>query len=209
MIRLLLADDHSIVREGLKKLLALTPDIQVIAEACDGPQALAAVQGRRFDLLLLDLSMPGLSGIELIVRIREAEPRLPVLVLSMLNEPQIVKRALKAGAAGYLTKDCDPERLFSAIRKIAAGGHAIDPAIAEQFVLDVSTGNAPLHELLSNREHEILRLIAKGVSLKEIAAILGISSKTVSTHKARMTAKMGFRTNADLIRYAMVHGMDT
>ena len=208
MIRLLLADDHHIVREGLKKLMALTPDIKVGGEAANGPQVLEAIQKTRFDLILLDLGMPGLNGLELIARIRPLVPRLPILVLSMSNEPQIVKRAVRAGAAGYLTKDCDPDRLFSAIRKTASGGHVIDPAIAEQFVFDPEYGDGPQHELLTMREQEILRLIAKGISLKEIATMLAISSKTVSTHKARLTAKMGLKNNADLIRYALRHGMD-
>jgi DNA-binding NarL/FixJ family response regulator len=209
MIRLLLADDHHIVREGLKKLMALTPDIRVTAEAANGLQVLEAIKKSRFDLLLLDLAMPGISGLELISRIQPLASRLPILVLSMNNEPQIAMRTIMAGAAGYLTKDCDPDRLFTAIRKTAVGGHFIDPAIAEQFVFDQRSGAPPQPEQLTGRELEVLRLITKGISLKEIATMLEISSKTVSTHKARLTIKLGLKNNADLIRYGLSHGLDS
>ncbi|MCK9389082.1 MAG: response regulator transcription factor [Sulfuritalea sp.] len=207
MIRLLMADDHGIVREGLKQLFSLVADIEVAGEAINGNQVLDALRKGCFDLLLLDMTMPGISGVELIARIRIQHPKLPILVLSMHNEPQIVKRALKAGAAGYLTKDSDPERLLYAIHKVAGGGRYIDPTVAEQIALDASGGNGDgsLHEQLSDREFEILKLLAKGMGVNEIAAMLSISNKTVSTHKARLMEKMDIKTNAELVRYALIN----
>jgi DNA-binding NarL/FixJ family response regulator len=210
MIRVLIADDHAIMREGLKQLFALTRDIKVAGEAADGRQVLQVLAGSEGpDLLLLDLSLPGISGIELICRVREQNVKLPILVLSMHNELQIVKRALKAGAAGYLTKSCEPERLFAAIRKVASGGHFIDPAIAEQLVFNGDTGDRPRHERLSHREFEILGLLAKGLSVNEIATMLAISNKTVSTYKSRLMEKLTLKTTADLVRYAMEMGLFT
>jgi DNA-binding NarL/FixJ family response regulator len=206
MIRLLLADDHGIVREGMKQLFNLTTDIEVAGEAENGGQVLEAVRTGGFDLLLLDMTMPGISGVDLIGRLHSQQPKLPILVLSMHSEPQFVKRALKAGAAGYLSKDIDPKRLLAAIRQVAGGGRYLDPALAEQMAFEASPGGPP-HELLSDREFEILRLLVKGNSVSEIAALLSISSKTVSTHKARFMEKMGIKTNAELVRYALTNGL--
>ncbi len=209
MIRLLLADDHAIVREGLKQLFAYVPDMALIAEAGNGDQILSELRaGEPFDVLLLDLTMPGISGTELIVRIRQERPELPILVLSMHNEPQIAQRALKAGAAGYLTKDSEPETLLAAIRRVAAGRRFIDPTLAEAIALESSSmGPAVRHDRLSEREAQILRLLAQGCSINSIAETLGISNKTVSTHKARLMEKMNFTSNADLVRYAIAHGL--
>lgn len=206
-IRLLLAEDHSIVREGLKQLFALTADIVVAAEADEGAKVLAAVQSQAqsFDLLLVDMTMPGISGPELIGDVKMYAPSLPILVLSMHAETQIVYSALKAGASGYLTKDCDPETLLTAIRKIAAGGKFIDPEMAEQMVFKRGISNARPHDILSKREFQILRLLSDGMSVNDVAAELHISNKTVSTHKARLMEKMGFSNNADLVRYAVAN----
>lgn len=206
-IRLLLAEDHSIVREGLKQLFALTSDIAVVSEADDGAKVLAAVQSqaKAFDLLLVDMTMPGISGPELISDVKSYAPCLPILVLSMHAETQIVYSALKAGASGYLTKDCDPETLLTAIRKIAAGGKFIDPEMAEQMVFKRGVANSRPHDVLSKREFQILRLLSDGMSVNEVAAELHISNKTVSTHKARLMEKMGFSNNADLVRYAVAN----
>jgi DNA-binding NarL/FixJ family response regulator len=208
MIRILMADDHGIVREGMKHLFALTTDISVVAEAVDGGQVLDQLRRGGFDMILLDMSMPGVSGANLITRIRTHSPHIPILVLSMHNEPQIARRALNAGAAGYVTKDSEPEILLAAVRKIAQGGRFIDPALAERMVFET---NAPEqkahHEQLSERECQILLLLAKGKSLNEIADELAISNKTVSTHKMRMMQKMNFSSNADLVRYAVVNGL--
>jgi DNA-binding NarL/FixJ family response regulator len=208
MIRVLIVDDHAILRAGLRQMFSLTPDIKVAGETDNGRQVLQAVTGGEgFDLLLLDLSLPDISGIELICRVRDQNVKLPILVLSVHNELQIVKRALKAGAAGYLTKNSDPDRLFAAIRKVASGGHFIDAAIAEQLVFNGNTDDRPRNERLSHREFEILRLLAKGLSVNEIASMLAISDKTVSTYKTRLMGKLALKTTMDLVRYAMGIGL--
>lgn len=206
MIHLLLADDHAIVREGLKQLFALAADIEVLAEATCGSQVLDRVRHGGVDLVLLDMTMPGVCGADLIERIRLLAPLLPVLVLSMHNEPQTARQALKAGASGFLTKDNDAETLLAAIRKVAAGGRVIDPGLAEQMAFEtVVPEQAELHRRLSERELHILRLLARGMTVMEIALKLAISHKTVSTHKARLMEKMSFRSNAELVRYALIH----
>ena len=196
------------MREGLKQLFALANDIRIAGEALNGGQVLDLVRQDSFDLIVLDMTMPGISGVDLIARIRAHVPLLPILVLSMHNEPQIAWRALKAGASGYLTKDNDPETLLAAVRKIASGGRFIDAALAEQMVFDTNSPSQQLqHEQLSDREFQILRLLACGMSVNEIASELAISNKTVSTHKARLMQKMDFRSNAELVRYALAQGL--
>lgn len=208
MIKILMADDHGIVREGMKHLFALTADIAVVAEAVNGGQVLERLSQEGLDLILLDMSMPGVSGVNLITRIRSHSPHIPILVLSMHNEPQIARRALNAGAVGYLTKDSEPEILLTAVRKVAQGGRFIDPALAGQLVFETNDpGQKAPHEQLSEREGEILLLLAKGKSLNEIADELAISNKTVSTHKTRLMQKMNFSSNADLVHYAVANGL--
>lgn len=208
MIRILIADDHAIVRGGVKQLLALTNDVKVAGEAVNGEQVMEQLRNGSFDLVLLDMTMPGISGADLITRIRMHNAGLPILVLSMRNEAQVVRGALKAGAIGYLTKDNEPEVLMTAIRKTAAGGRFIDPLLVEQMVFDVDTpGPDQAHERLSNRERQILSLLACGKSVNEIADELTISNKTVSTHKANLMQKMNFRSNAELVRYGLAHGL--
>jgi DNA-binding NarL/FixJ family response regulator len=203
-----MADDHGIMREGLKQLFNNVDDIVVAGEAIDGPQVLAALRQDSFDLLLLDMSMPGISGIQLIEQVQLVRPTLPILVLSMHDEPQIVKRALNAGAGGYISKDTnDPRRLLSAIRMVAGGGRYMDPGMAERVIFEASDEIALSHTTLSKRELEIFMLLAQGLGVTEIAAKLFISSKTVSTHKARLMEKMGLKTNADLVRYALTNGL--
>lgn len=207
MIKLLMADDHSIVREGMKQLFALTEDIVVQREAVDGAQVLELIRREAFDVLLLDMTMPGISGVNLIARVRAAAPELPIVVLTMHNEPQIARRAVNAGVSGYLTKDCEPDILLSAIRKVAHGSRFIDPVLAEQMVFETSSSGQQLpHESLSERELHIFRLLAKGRSINDIAEELAISSKTVSTHKMRLMQKMTFDNNTDIIRYAIEQG---
>ena len=201
MIRVLLADDHEIVRDGLKRILAATNDVQVTAEAASGDAALALVKAGDFDVALLDMSMPGLSGIDLIKRIRVEKPKLRILVLSMHGEQQYAARALKAGASGYLTKDSAAEKLLGALRKVAAGGVHVSEAAAAGLV---SAERAP-HQNLSDREFEVLRLLAGGRSPTEIAEQLHLSVKTVSTHKAHVQEKLGLGGTADLVRYALEH----
>lgn len=208
VIRLLIADDHAIVREGLKQIFSLTNNIHVVGEATSGAEVLEAIHDCDFDLLLLDMTMPGISGVDLISRIRLRHAELPILVLSMHDSPQIVRRTLKAGASGYIAKNAIPEVLITAIKKVAAGGRFIDPVLAEQMVFD--TEDAELeqpHKHLSDREYQILCLLARGKSVNEIADELAISNKTVSTHKAHLMHKMGFKTNADLVSYGFSHGL--
>lgn len=208
MIRILIADDHAIVRGGLLQLFALAGDVTVVAQATNGGQVIESLRGVACDLVLLDMSMPGISGIELIGRIRAHAPTLPILVLSMHNEALVVRRALKAGANGYMTKDGDPETLLLAVRKVAAGGRYIDPGLAEQMVFEGEAGQTERpHEQLSNRELSIFRLFVGGKSVNQIAEELAISNKTVSTHKARLMQKMGFQSNADMLRYGIDHAL--
>jgi DNA-binding NarL/FixJ family response regulator len=201
VIRVLLADDHEIVRDGLKRILGAAGDVQVAGEAANGDQALALVKANDYDVALLDMSMPGLAGLDLIRRIRIEKPKLRILVLSMHGEQQYATRALKAGASGYLTKDSAAGQLVGAIRKIAAGGVHVSEAAAAGLV---SAERAP-HQALSDREFEVLRLLAGGRSPTEIAAQLHLSVKTVSTHKAHIQQKLGLSGTADLVRYALEH----
>jgi DNA-binding NarL/FixJ family response regulator len=208
MIRILIADDHAILREGLKQLFALDKELVAAGEAVDGAAVLDAVRQGIFDLVLLDMTLPGVSGVNLISRICAQQDAPPILVLSMHNEPQIVRRALNAGAAGYLTKDSRPDLLIAAIRKVAAGGRFIDPVLAERMVFETG-GDAQraAHELLSEREFHILRLLVRGMSINGIAKELAISAKTVSTYRARLMVKMNCQSNAELVRYAVAHDL--
>ena len=207
MIRVLLADDHGLVREGLRGILAKGADIEVAAEAANGDEVLALVRKHEFDLALLDLSMPGLSGLALIKRLKVERPKLRILVLSMHGEAQYAARALKAGASGYLTKDSAAAQLLGAIRKIAAGGVQISETAAAQLIGASPTGDAPLHEVLSDREYEVLRQIVAGRTVTDIAEALSVSVKTISTHKARILQKLNLAGTADLVRYAIEHGL--
>jgi DNA-binding NarL/FixJ family response regulator len=207
VIRVLLADDHGLVREGLRGILAKGVDIEVAAEAANGDEVLALVKKQEFDLALLDLSMPGLSGLALIKRLKIEKPKLRILVLSMHGESQYAARALKAGASGYLTKDSAAAQLLGAIRKIAAGGVHISEAAAAQLIGQSATDDAAPHLTLSDREYEILRRIVAGRTVTEIAAALSVSVKTVSTHKARILQKLNLSGTADLVRYALEHGL--
>ena len=204
MIRVLLADDHAIVRAGLKELLSDTDDITVAGEAMNGQEVMAQVRAREFDVAVLDMSMPGRGGIELIKQVKSERPKVRVLVLSMHSEQQYAVRAVKAGASGYLTKDSAAEQLVAAIRRIAAGGAYITPETAERLVLDSGQrADAPPHTLLSDREFQVFQLIATGRSITEIGKQLSLSVKTVSTHKTRIMEKMGLANQAELIRYAL------
>ena len=209
MIRVLLADDHAIVRTGLREILEGTGDMTVVGEATNGHEALAAAREGDFDVAVLDLSMPGRSGVELIRMIKSERPKLKVLVLSMHSEEQYAVRALRAGASGYLTKESAADELVTAVRRIASGGAYVSPETAERLVLDASAVHAQApHTQLSNREYEVFRLIVSGRSMTEIAEMLKLSVKTVSTHKTRILEKMGAASTADLVRYAIEHGLE-
>ncbi len=206
MIRIVVADDHTIVREGLKQLLVASGDLEVAGEAQDGFEVMKRVRELDFDLLLLDMSMPGKSGIELIRQVKGEKPKLRILVLSMHEEHQYAVRAIRAGASGYLTKESASRQLVEAIRKVAAGGAFISSAVAEQLALGAMPGaEGPLHAALSDREFQVFRLIAEGKSVSDIAERLNLSVKTVSTHKANILQKMGMSTAGELIRYAVEH----
>jgi two-component system, NarL family, invasion response regulator UvrY len=207
MIRVLLADDHAIVRAGLREILAGTGDIAVTAEATNGNEVLTAVRAAEFDVAVLDMSMPGRSGIELIRLVKGEQPKLRVLVLSMHSEEQYAVRAVKAGASGYMTKESAADELVAAIRRIAAGGAYITPETAERLVLDSSPAQGAPHTLLSDREYQVFRMICMGRSITRIATDLALSVKTVSTHKTRIMQKMRAASQADLVRYAIKHNL--
>jgi DNA-binding NarL/FixJ family response regulator len=206
MIRVVIADDHTIVREGLKQLLLAASDLDVVGEARDGQEVLQHVRARDFDVLLLDISMPGKSGMELIKQVKSEKPKVRILVLSMHHEHQYAVRALKAGASGYLTKESASAQLVSAIRKVGAGGAFISTEVAEQLALDaMPQTEGPPHSALSDREYQVFRMLASGTAVSEIAAQLNLSVKTVSTHKARLLEKLGVANQTELVHYALKH----
>jgi DNA-binding NarL/FixJ family response regulator len=204
--RVYIADDHAIMREGLRRILATDSSFSVVGEAKDGHEVMAAVRAGGFDVMLLDLSMPGRSGIELVKQVKTERPELRVLVLSMHDEQQYAVRAIRAGASGYLTKDTAAGQLVAALRKIAAGALYITPAVAEALAMQLQAPTEELaHKRLSDREHEVFLLLAAGKSVTEIAERLHLSVKTVSTHKTHVFEKMSLGSVADLVRYAMAH----
>jgi len=206
VIEVLLADDHAIVRAGLKELLEDTGEIKVAGEATNGQEVMAQIRARSFDVAVLDMTMPGRSGIELIKQVKDEKPKLRILVLTMHSEEQYAVRALKAGASGYLTKEAAADQLVAAIRRIAAGGAYVSPETAERLALAAAPrAEAAPHTLLSDREFQVLQMIAGGRTVGEIAKRLSLSVKTVSTHKTRILQKMGFSNQAELIRYALEH----
>jgi two-component system, NarL family, invasion response regulator UvrY len=209
MIDVLVADDHAIIRDGLRKILADTPDMQVAGEAADAQSVVEQVRARDWGLVILDMSMPGRSGLELIKQVKSERPRLPVLVFSMHPEEQYAVRALRAGAGGYLSKETDSDMLLPALRKVAGGGAFVSPKVAELLATDNSpaaTQAAP-HTLLSDREWGVFTRIVRGASLTEIANELCLSIKTVSTHKSHILAKMNLANHVDMVRYAIEHGL--
>ena len=204
MIKILIADDHSVVRQGLKKILSEESDMKVLGEAGSTDELLELVRQQQWDVIVLDISMPGRSGLDVVRDIHEIQPKLPVLFLSMLPEEQYAVRALKAGAVGYVPKGTNPEELIKAIRKIYRGGKYISPVVAENLANAVTAKiDRPLHELLSGREFEVMRKIAEGKTVTAIAKELHLSVKTITTYRARVLAKMQMHSNAELARYAV------
>jgi two-component system, NarL family, invasion response regulator UvrY len=208
MIRLLVADDHAVVRRGLTQIVADTPDLRVEGEAATAREVLERVAERKWDVVVLDLSLPGGNGLDLLVEVRKQRPDLPVLILTVHSEDQYAVRALRAGAAGYLTKESAPEQLVEAVRKVVKGGRYVSAAVAERLAFRLGPDPHRLpHEALSDREFQVLRRLASGKTVSEVAAELDLSVKTVSTYRTRILEKMAMKTNAELTHYAIRNGL--
>ena len=204
MIKILIADDHAVVRRGLKQILAEEPNMAVFGEACNAQEVLKNVREQNWDIVILDITMPDRSGLEVLKELKNIRPKLPVLILSIHPEEQYAVRVLKAGAAGYMTKESAPEELVKAVRKVIRGSKYISPSLAEKLAFDLETDSEkPLHETLSDREYQVMCMIASGKTVKEIAKELYLSVKTISTHRARILGKMKMKTNAELTHYAI------
>jgi two-component system invasion response regulator UvrY len=208
MIRIVVVDDHAVVREGLKRIISENPGMAVTGEAGDGHEALRVIKSEPCDVVLLDLTMPNKGGLDVLKQLHAESPRLPVLVLSMHSEDQYAVRVLRAGAAGYLTKESAPAKLVQAIRKVVRGGKYVSPTLAEKLVFDLD-GNAtrPAHEVLSDREYQVLCMIASGKTVSQIAEELILSVKTISTYRVRILEKLNMQNNAELTRYAIKEGL--
>jgi DNA-binding NarL/FixJ family response regulator len=206
MIKILIADDHPVVRKGLKDIIQATSDMTVSGEASKGQEVLENVKRIDFDVVVLDIAMPGRSGLDILKELKSEKPELPVLILSIHPEEQYAVRVLKAGASGYLTKDSAPDELITAIRKVSRGKKYISASLAEKLAYDLEIGaEKPLHETLSDREYEVMCLIASGKTVKEIAEQLFLSGKTISTYRSRILEKMKMRSSAELTHYAIKH----
>ena len=206
-IRVLIADDHAIVREGLKQILGDNPDIFIVGEATDGNDALDKIRGGTWNVVLLDMSMPGRTGLDVLKQVKKEHPEIPVLILSMHPEDQFAVRAIKAGAAGYLTKGCAPEQLMTALLKVSAGGKFITETVADKLVEKLDTDGSMPHENLTDREYQVFSHLAAGRTVSEIAEKMALSVKTVSTHRAKILAKMKMKNNAELMYYGVRMGL--
>jgi two-component system invasion response regulator UvrY len=203
-MKILIADDHPVVRRGLRETLSDAFPRVTFGEAKTAQETLENVRRQPWDVLILDISMPGQSGLDILNDLHRLRPRLPILLLSMHPEEQYARRALKSGAAGYLTKESIPDELKDAVRRVQAGGRYVSPTLAESLAFDLRRNtDLPVHELLSDREFQVLRMLAAGKTVKEIADEIALSVKTISTYRARIRTKTGLRTTADLIRYAL------
>jgi DNA-binding NarL/FixJ family response regulator len=208
MIKVLIADDHSVVRQGIRQILRDVPELTAVGEASSGEQTLEKLRKEEWDLVIMDISMPGRNGLEILKLLQHERPKLPVLVLSMHSEDQFAVRMLKAGAAGYLTKESAPDELVKAIRKIITGGRYVSPSLAEKLAFNMHPqSDRQPHEILSDREFQVMRMLAQGKTVKEIGEELTLSVKTISTYRARVLEKLKLRTNAQLIHYAIQNGL--
>ena len=203
MIRIIIVDDHPVVRRGLKQILHEEPDVKVVGEAESAQEAFKIIRTIDCDAVVLDISLPGATGVEILKQLKYEHQKLPVLILSVHPEEQYAVRVMKAGASGYLTKESAPEELVKAIRKIISGGKYISSSLAERLITDIDASGKPRHEKLSDREFEIMRMIARGKAIKKIAEELYLSEKTVSTYRSRLLEKMNMTTNAEIISYAL------
>jgi DNA-binding NarL/FixJ family response regulator len=209
MTRIVIADDHAVVRKGLRQLISEASDLSVVGEAESGDELLTVLRSLPVDVVVLDLGLGVRSGIDVLKHIKSEFPQLPVLILSMHPEDLFAVRVLRAGASGYVEKNSAPEELLTAIRRIARGGTYVSARIGEKIASDIARGGALVlpHERLSDREFEVLRLLGSGMSVTEIAHALNLSVKTVSTHRTRVLAKTGLRTNSDIVEYVISHGL--
>ena len=203
MIKIFIADDHPVVRQGVRQIVASHDDLVVAGEATTGRETVERLPQLTCDVVLLDLSLPDIDGLDLLKELRRARPQMPVLVLTMHSEAQFAVRALKAGAAGYVTKESAPSELVTAIRKVVVGGHYVTAGLAERLAANISGGGAMPHESLTDREYQVFRLMAVGQSSRQIATALSLSIKTVSTHRARIFEKMQMTSAAQLAAYAV------
>jgi DNA-binding NarL/FixJ family response regulator len=208
VIRVLVADDHAVVRRGLRQILAETPDIVLAGEAATADEVRQLVRDVPCDVLVLDISLPGGSGIQLLSELRRERPGLQVLVLTAFSEEQYAVRAIKAGALGFMTKESAPDKLIDAVRKVARGGRWVSAELAETLAsLLAGEGSGAPHERLSDREFEVMKMLASGKTVSQIGEELALSVKTISTHRARILKKMNMKTNAELMRYAVQNGL--
>jgi two-component system, NarL family, invasion response regulator UvrY len=206
MIKILIADDHTLFRKGLQHILSEYPDLVVTDEASNGQEVLDKIWHNDYDMVLLDITMPGMTGLEALKQLKNDRPRLPVLVLSMHPEEQYAVRVIRAGASGYLRKESAPDELITAIQRISAGRKYITSSLAERLADDVEpTTEKPLHDTLSDREFEVFRMIAAGKTITQIAEALFLNARTISTYRSRILEKMQMKTNAELIHYAIKH----
>jgi len=209
-LRVLIVDDHTILRKGLRNILVQSPEIKTVDESPDGPGAVEAIQRKPFDVVILDISMPGQSGLETLKQIKAIKPGLPVLILSMHPEEEYAVRCIRAGASGYLTKESAPDQIMDAINRVIVGRKYITPALAECMAEDYAGNRTGFpHELLSDREFQIMLLLVKGMKIKEIASELSLSPKTISTYRGRIMEKMNLSSNTDLVRYVIENKIQT
>lgn len=204
MVRILIADDHPVVREGLKKMFEKVSDISIAGEASNGQEVLNKIEQNDYDLVLLDISMPGRDGLDILRELTRKRPHLPILILSMHSEEQYAIRSLKAGASGYLTKKSISDELIKAVQEVACGGKYITSSLSEKLASYIRNNTEkPIHEFLSDREHLVMRMIVKGRTRKEIAKELSLSVNTISTYRARILKKLKMKNSAELIQYAI------
>ncbi|MFT4579121.1 MAG: two-component system invasion response regulator UvrY [Nitrospinales bacterium] len=204
-IRVIIADDHPLFRRGLKNAFSETPDIEVVDEAENGDVLLKKIPGSNLDVILMDVAMPGKTGLDLLKQLRDEQPKLPILVLTVYPEEHYAVRYFKAGASGFITKESSTDQIYAAVRKVANGGKFASPEITEKLAFDFGKSDRPLHENLSDREHQVFMMLSEGESPTDIGKILSLSVKTISTHRSRILDKMQMKKNAELIHYAISH----